>query len=342
MSLLIEKLKARLADQITLEDMAQAFVQAREELTRHENESLRFVAGAPDELVGPERQSAQAAYHAYRELIAEGERGIRDGATLNGVMERLSATGEQLGLALAGLREIGWAARGPSSHPGANELLALLEGLARGREELEDDLELALERELERADHQAEALAKLPDFVREAQEESLRTYKEWLSGVIEAPDEDPRDWDAMIEELEQWATDYSTFDLDHLLRRYSSVPTGIPCVNFALNCQRLELEELISEDMVDYAIEQALSTLKEGQDRFLASSSLDDVDRQRHQELVKELCNALDGLPEADETAALQEVGGGMVRSVGELMAIHQRVEAAQAGSRMDYRDEAE
>ena len=340
MSVLAEKMKGRISGQITLEDMAQTFVQAREELNQHENESLRFVAGAPEELVGPERHGAQAAYAAYRELIEEGERVIRDGAALGSVLERLQDSSEQLGLALARLREIGWSARGPSSHPGANEILALLEGLALGHDELEEELDLALERELERADHQAESLGNLPDFVREAQEESLRSYKEWLSGVLEAPEDEAREWDQMIEELEQWAIDYATFDLDYLLRRYSAVPTAIPCVNFALNCQRLDLEELISEDMVDYAIDSALKTLKEGQERFLASSTLDAVERQRHQELVKEICAGLDALPEADEEKALQELGGTLIQSVGELMAIHRRAEAGQAGSRMDYRDE--
>jgi hypothetical protein len=339
-SFLIETMRARLAEQATLEELANVFEQSRTELAQHENESLAFLAGAPDELVSHERQSVQAAYAAYRELITEGERGIRDKAALQSVLERLEAGGQQLGLALAGLREIGWSARGPSSHPGANELLAILEGLAQ-EHQLEDAFEAALERELSRIEHQCERLSQLPDFVREAQEELLRTYQEWLSGVLEAPDDDPREWDDMIEQLEQWATDYSTFDLDYLLRRYSTVPTAIPCVNFALNCQRLDLEELIASDMVDYAIETALTTLKEGQERFLGSSQVTDVDRQRHAELVHEICAGLDDLPSADEVQALQDLGTRLSQSVGELIAIHRRAEAAQAGSRMDYKDES-
>jgi hypothetical protein len=344
MAVLIEKLRGRIGGAVTLEEMAEVFQQTRDELSQHENEALAFLAGAPEELVAPERRQAQQAYLSYRELISDGEKAIRDGAALSSLLQRLEAAADELGLALARLREIGWTARGPSSHPGANELLALLQSLGREEEReeaLEEALDAALERELARVEHQAEALAGLPDFVREAQEESLSSYRDWLTGVLEAPEDDAREWEDMIEELEQWATDYSTFDLDYLLRRYSSVPTAIPAVNFALNCQRLELEELISEDMVDYAIEAALSTLKEGQQRFLGSETIGEVDRQRYEELMAQLLDGLDGLPEAEDLPALQKHGADLIGTVAELMAIHRRVEAELAGSRLDYKDQS-
>ncbi len=335
----MEALKARIAERNSLEELARVFEETLVEISSHEQASLGFLAGAPDDLVGPERQAAQNAYHAYRELIRKGQESIRDRASLREVQESLESIAQELGLALAGLQEIGWAARGPSSHPGANELLALLEGLAEGNE-LEERFEQVVEQELERVRHQAPFLDKLPDFARELQEKSLVVYEEWLVGVLEAGEDDAREWDDMIEELEQWATDYSSSDLDFLVRRYSGVPTAIPSVNFALNCQMLELEELISGDIVDYAIDSARKALREGQDQFFQGATLNDVDRDRHEELVEELCADLDELPEVEDAQDLQQFGGEIIAKVAELVSLHGRTEGGQAGSRMDYRDE--
>lgn len=339
MSHLAEALKARISEKNSLEEMARVFEETLAELARHEQTSLSFLAGAPDDLVGPERQATQHAYHTYRELLTKGQEGIRDRTALQGILDKLDSVEQDLGLALARLQEIGWAARGPSSHPGANELLALLEGLAEGQE-LEERFEQVMEQELERVRHQAQLLDKLPDFAREPQEKSLLSYEEWLAGVLEAGDDDSREWDDMIEELEQWATDYSSFDVDFLTRRYSGVPTAIPSVNFALNCQMLELQELISAEMVDYAIDSAQKALQEGQEKFFQGATLNDVDRDRHEELVEELCADLDELPEVEDAKDLQQFGGEIITKVAELVSLHGRTEGGQAGSRMDYRDE--
>ena len=340
MSLLVEALQARISERNSLEELARVFEDTLVEIGQHENVALQFVAGAPEDLVGPERAAVQSAYQEYRELITDGQEGIRDRAVLQNLVVRLEKVSSNLGRAVVRLREIAWAAIGPSSHPGANELLSILEGLAQGNK-LEERLEQLVEQELERVKHQAPLLESLPEFAREPQETSLVAYEEWLVGVLEAGDDDPREWDDMIEELEQWATDYSVFDLDFLVRRYSGVPTSIPAVNFALNCQMLELEELITAEMVDHAIESAQKALQEGQARFFEGASLNDVDRDRHEELVEELCADLDELPEVEDVKDLQTVGEGVIKKVAELVNLHGRTEGAQTGSRMDFRDES-
>lgn len=340
MSQLAEALQARIAQRNSLEELAKVFEETLREIDTHEEESLSFLAGAPDDLVGPERQAVGHQYQAYRDLISDGQEKIRDQSALQQIAERLSTISQELGLALTRLREIGWAARGPSSHPGANELLAILDGLAQG-EALEERFEQVVEQELERIRHQAPVLDSLPDFAREPQEKSLLAYEQWMVGVLEAGDDDPREWDDMMEELEQWAADYSCYDLDFLIRRYSGVPTAIPAVNFALNCQMLELQELIAPEMVDYAIDSAQGSLREGQDSFLASASLNDVERARHEELVGELCDDLDELPEVEDAEELQQLGAEVIAKAAELVSLHRRTEGGQAGSRMDYRDGA-
>lgn len=340
MSLLAEALAARISERNSLEELARVFEETLVEIGQHENLALQFVAGAPEELVAPERAAVQSAYQEYRDLIADGQEKIRDRSALETVLARHEKVSSNLGRAVVHLREIAWAAIGPSSHPGANELLSILEALAQG-DGMEERLEQVVEQELERVKHQAPMLDSLPDFAREPQEKSLAAYEEWLVGVLEAGDDDPREWDDMIEELEQWATEYSTYDLDFLVRRYSAVPTSIPAVNFALNCQMLELEELITGEMVDYAIDNAQKALQEGQERFFEGASLNDVDRDRHEELVEELCADLDELPEVEEAKDLQELGEGVIKKVAELVNLHGRTEGGQTGSRMDYRDGA-
>ena len=328
-SLLIDTLRARLANKATLDELAQVIEQSRSELSRHENESLTSLAGAPNELVDYERRGAQAAYQRYRDLLCEGQATLGDSAALTELIENLEIAGEELGLALDRVREVAWVARGPSTHPGANELLSLLQGLARGHD-LKGSFEIALERELELAERQWEHLAELPEFVREAQEESLKLYQEWLRGVLAAPENGPQEWDAMTEELEQWAADYSSFDLDYLLRRYSAAPTAIPSLNFALNCQRLDLEELLPEEMVAYAISSAATALREEEERFLtACSSLTSPERQRYRELTNLIRTALQELPRAREATVLAELGAALAPTINDLVAIHRRAESA-------------
>ena len=337
MSLLAQALKARIAEQNSLEELARVLEETLHEIASHEASSLAPLAGAPHDLVDPERSAVQKAYQAYRDLVTKSQEEIRDKGVLQLALGQLEGIQAELGLALAKLHEIGWAARGPSSHAGANELLAILEGLAAG-EPLEERFEEVIEQELERVRHQAPLLGHLPDFAREPQEKSITSYESWLVGVLEAGDDDPREWDDMIEELEEWATDYSSFDVDFLIRRYSGVPTAIPSLNFALNCQMLELEELVSADMVDYAIDGAQKALREGQERFFQGAALNDVERDRHEELVEELCADLDELPEVEDAAELQKLGGDVIGKAAELVAIHGRTEGGQSGSRMDSR----
>ena len=338
MSHLLEALEARITEQNSLEELARVFEETLVEIGQHENVALQFVAGAPDDLVAPERAAVQSAYQDYRDLIEEGQEGIRDRQTLQRVKEKLESVSQALGRSVIHLREIAWAAIGPSSHPGANELLSVLEGLAEGHA-LEERLDQVIEQELERVRHQAPMLEHLPEFARGPQEASLVAYEEWLTSVLEGGDDDSREWDDMIEELEQWATDYSTFDLDFLIRRYSAVPTAIPSVNFALNCQMLELEELVTSDMVDYAIDHAQKALQDGQTRFFSGAALSDVERDRHEELVEELCADLDELPEVEDDKELQSLGEGVIKKVAELVHLHGRTEGGQTGSRMDFRD---
>lgn len=266
----------------------------------------------------------QAAYASYGRLIARGEEAIADQAALSEVLEELRLAGHKLGQARAGLREIGWAARGPSSHPGANEILALMAGLAR-QEPLEDALETVLERELDRVGLQLGDLGSLPDFIREPQQELLSELAEWLREMLQAPVDGTRDWEALGQELEQWASDYSSFDLDFMLRRYSAVPTAHPWVNFALNCRRLDLEELIPGEMVGYAIGRALATLAEEHESLQSEPRLNEADRQRHGEVTSEICRCLVGMPETDGLRELPRLAAWLGGAVTELIAIRRR-----------------
>ena len=329
MSLLIDTLRARLADLATLDELACVIEQSRCELSRHENESLGFLAGAPTEHVDYERRVAQAANRRYRDLLNKEEATLGDNIALEALIAELEIAGEQLGLALDRVRDVGWVTRGPSTHPGANELLSLLQGLARGHN-LKESFQNAVERELERTERQWEHLPELPEFVREVQQESLNLYQEWLHDVLAAAENGPQEWDAVIEELEQWAADYSSFDLDYLRRRYSAAPTAIPSLNFALNCQRLDLEELLPEEMVAYAISSADTALREEEERFLATcSSLTDPERQRYRKLTEQIRAGLQDLPRAREATVLAELGAALAPTINELVAMHRRAESA-------------
>ena len=74
------------------------------------------------------------------------------------------------------------------------------------------------------------------------------------------------------------------YDLAFLQKRYSQVPTQIPALNFALNCQMLYLDELINGDMVDYAIEFAAETIQTGSEKFLEEHSLSTLAKHTYDE----------------------------------------------------------
>lgn len=217
-------------------------------------------------------------------------------------------------------REVVWGHTGPSSHPGLNELLRIIES------QDEDALSNHLEHEWDRLDFQDEASERLPPLLRPIFKELFEDLRVMLESLVEALEE-PDCW-SVIEEIKEdlleWGLDYSRHDIDGLRDRCSGAPTGFPDVNFTLNARRLYLEDYIPEELSDFANNRARNSLaryakwvKDNQDLML-----------EHQADYLKLQKSLnDLLPMIRKAPTLQHVYrlGKMCIPIVEKMAKYQR-----------------
>lgn len=342
METLGEQVGAHLRGERSLADLSADLAHFRGELERHQSDVFAMLTNVPDFMVDSERSSWLAVYSKLEELFSKAEQDVRDQDALKELQSNFTSLSEELVLNSLALRDAAWAARGPSSHPGVNELLYLLEQfLDEPSEERQEILSAKVEVEFQRLDHQSQVYQNLPEFAAAAMEELLPEYQGLLESVAQIADLPEEEHEGLVAAFEEWAAAFAQFDVDFLQRRYSKVPTQIPVVNFVLNCQMLYLEEMVNEDMVDYAIALAVETLERGSEQFLKEKSLSVLDRHTYDEVVAHLLEDIRSLAEASDHETLREIGGELITTVSTFAEIQSRAED-QGGSRLDFKSEIE
>ena len=341
MNSLEESLAAYLEGQSGLEDLSAAIQQGRSELAAHQSDISSMLAGIPEYLISKERAVWLISFAELDDEFKNIEKDVRDRDLVRSFAEKLELMRETLGLNALSVREAAWAARGPSSHPGINELLYLMEEYSQEQSEsVHDYLQSKLEIEFSRFENQAEEYQMLPPFIIEVMEELLPEYRDLLEGLTQISEFEDEDLEAAFVQLEDWGMHYSAFDIDFLSKRYSEVPTTIPTVNFALNCQMLYLEELVNEDMVDHSIELAIEVLHNGSEQFLEERNLSDLDAQSYKEIFEELIAGIESLAEMDTAEELRDGGGEVINLVQRFVAAQSSAEDS-SGSRLDFKSES-
>ena len=263
METIAEKIAAHLEGEWPLEELSKDLTQTREEMQAHRSDISGMLAEIPDFLVALEQENWLSVFTRIDDKLSKAEKDVQNRALLQELANELPAWSEELLVNSLTVREAAWAARGPSSHAGVNELLYLIEQyLDDPNEERLEILGMKLEAEAARFEYQAEAYQNLPEFAAAAMEQLLPEYRDLLEKVSQITELEEEETEVLFEELEQWANSYTLYDIEFLQKRYSRVPTLIPAVNFAMNCQMLYFDELVTEDMVDYSIEAAVETLE--------------------------------------------------------------------------------
>lgn len=340
MKSLVEALAAHLAGQMGLAELVAAIQAGRSELSSHQEDVSSMILDVPDFLVAPERDAWLSSYSEIQKRLTEVEANIRDRKQIEEISRVLPEMVEGLTLHSLSLRESAWAARGPCSHGGVNELLHLLdkylEEPAKDRFEL---LQVKLEVEFTRLERQAEIFQDLPEFASLGMEELLPEYQALLEDVSRTEDLPDEELDGLFARLEEWGAAYSAYDIDFVVKRYSYAPTAIPSVNLALNGQLLLVDELVVEEMVDYFVDGCLETLQAASEKFLENQSLSEVDRHGHKEILEQMLSAIETLPELEDREALKEQGSKLIDLTRRFVEIQTRSET-ESGSRLDYKTE--
>lgn len=340
MSTLVEAIAAHLQGEKGLSDLISDLQQGRKELQAHQEDISHMLAKTPDFLIGVERDEWLASFTVLDERLAKAEKEIQNQDLIKALATEVPDLMEQLMANALTLREAAWAARGPSSHGGANELLFFLERYSEEpSDELFDILHAKLEVEFTRFEHQAQAYVNLPEFCAVAMEELLPEYRDILERVAQIPELGDEEVDELFEQLENWANNFTVYDLDFLVKRYSDVPTQIPCVNFALNCQMLYFDELVTDEMVDYAIDVAIETLQVGSESFLEEQSLPPVAHHNFQDALETLLKELENLADVAEKEELREVGAELRKLTEDFVEAQNQAES-ESGSRLDFKSE--
>lgn len=340
MNSLLEILTAHRQGTVGLEELMKAIQASRQELAVHQQDISGLIKDVPDFMVSVERASWLAAFSELNRLLKEAEEIVRDTSKVSALSEEFPQLSEQLiGHSLA-LRECAWAARGPTVHGGVNELLYLLDQL---EVDPSDDnvarLQTKLDVEFTRLENQAQMLGELPEFMQPAMQELLPEYQQLLNmagAFLEMEEEEAEEY---MGQLEEWAAAYGSYDLDFLIKRYSQLPTPIPSLNLALNSQLLYLDEVVVEEIVDYAVNNAIETLQSAGEEFLQRTGLTEVVRHQYQELMEQMTDLLEGLPEVEDRDMLREEGGKLVQLTGKFVSLQGQSES-ESGSRLDYKTE--
>ena len=340
MNSLLEILAGHRQGTVGLEELVRAIQAGRQELTLHQQDISALIKDVPDFMVSLERASWLAAFSEVNRLLKEAEENIRDNSKISSLESELPKLSEELtGYSLA-LRECAWAARGPSVHGGVNELIYLLDQLeVDPTEENLARLHAKLEVEFTRLENQDRMLSEIPEFMQVAMQELLPEYQQLLNAAGSFLDMEEEEAEEYMAQLEEWGASYGAYDLDFVMKRYSQMPTPIPSLNLALNSQLLYLDEVVVEDIVDYAVTTAVETLQSAGEEFLKTPDLTEVVRHQYQELMEQMIELLEGLPEIENRDVLREEGGKLVQLTGKFVSLQGQSEG-ESGSRLDYKSE--
>lgn len=342
MSELVEALAAHLRGEFGLDQLLTSIQQTRKEMTTHQKDVASMLAGVPDFLVAFERDEWTATFTTLEKMLEDAEEKFRERSVIDHLAGEVPQLLEDLTAHSLSVREAAWAARGPTSHAGVNEILYLMESLLDDggeSDQLFEVFQAKLEIELTRFEAQAELYQELPEFLAAAMEELLPQYRELLEAAAALDELEEQELEEVFAGFEEWGANFSACDLDYLSRRYSQVPTPIPAVNRALNFQMLLMEEMIEPEMVEYAVEQALEILNHGCDKFLEERSLSAVDAHAYGECRTLISSGLEELLDCEDDDAIKRVGGQMISNVGRLVEIQSQAET-EGGTRLDYKSE--
>lgn len=311
---------------------------SRKEMLDHQTDISELIKDVPDFMVSVERASWLAAFTELSRLLKEAEDNLRDASKVKALQAEFPKLSEEMtGQSLA-LRECAWAARGPTVHGGVNELLYLLDQIeVDPTDERFELLQAKLDVEFTRLENQAQMMGELPEFMQVAMDELLPEYQRLLETAGTFLDLEEEDAEEFMMQLEEWGATFGAYDLDFVMKRYSQMPTPIPSLNLALNCQLLFLDEVVVEDMVEYALNTAIETLNSAGEEFLKTPDLTDVVRHQYEELLDEMIDLLEGLPDLEERDALREEGGRLVELTGKFVAVQSQSET-ESGSRLDFK----
>ena len=335
---LVDILAAHQQGSIGLEELMKALQAGRKEMIDHQNDISELIRDVPDFMVSVERASWLAAFTELNRLLKEAEDNLRDASKVQALRTEYPKLSEEMtGQSLA-LRECAWVARGPTAHSGVNELLYLLDQLeVDPTDEKFELLRVKLDVEFTRLENQAQLMADLPEFMRVAMDELLPEYQKLLETASIFLDLEEEEAEQFMEDLEEWGVTFGSYDIDFVMKRYSQLPTSIPTLNLALNCQLLFLDEVVVEEMVDYAINTALDTLTAAGEEFLKTPDLTEVVRHQYEELLEDMMDLLEGLPEIEERDVLREEGGKLVQLAGKFVSVQSQGET-ESGSRLDFK----
>lgn len=242
MSVLLERLQGWLAGNISLADLLEAVERSREEARSLRARLYEGLGASWRHQVEPELRRLEGAFDAYEQSLDRCSAGQGDAGELSACLARLAE-------AQVLYREAAWAARGPSSHPGANHLLW---ALSQGDDE---ELHEAVATELLRVEHGG---GDLPPQLAERWPDYGRLVGE-LADALEA--DGP--FEELVSDLQEWARAYTAEDVAYLSRRYSGGPTPLPGPNVLLNCARLWMEGSLPRETVALVAQDVFAWLEE-------------------------------------------------------------------------------
>ena len=287
MNSLVEILAAHQQGSVGLEELMKALQASRREMLDHQADISDLLKDVPDFMVSVERASWLATFTELSRLLKEVEENLRDSSKVKALQAEFPKLSEELtGHSLA-LRECAWATRGPTVHGGVNELLYLLDQLeVEATDEWLELLQAKIDVEFTRLENQAQMVGELPEFMQVAMGELLPEYQKLLEATSTYLNLEEEEAEELMIGLEDWGFTFGAYDLDFVMKRYSQMPTSIPSLNLALNCQLLYLDEVVVEDMVDYALTTAVDTLNSAGEEFLKTPDLTEVVRHQYEELL--------------------------------------------------------
>lgn len=227
--------------------------EARQDLVQKMEEHRGLYRLLPSHRYENDSQALEAAFARYDAKLAECQSALDQPASLESLLEAL----DHLKGVQFDFKEIIWSSAGPSTHPGLNELLVLMD------QENKTAVLAHLEREAERVEMQEALFSRLPFSLRAIMQDLLSQLRPLLQTTAERVKEESL-WCDMIglkKELKNWGKRYSQYDMGGLHLKYSGHPTEFPDVNFALNSRRLFLENYIGEEVTEFAFRRAQRAL---------------------------------------------------------------------------------
>jgi len=227
------------------EELVEALEATRRELDgqRHGFEAaLARETPAVQQLVTPEVAAVNQSLDDYVAVLESCGAYLQgfDAAYLDSALQNLPRAAVRLNLDFFRFREAVLSQRGPTTHPGLNNLLAVAD--------TGGDLEAALE--LEAARLQA------PISEHHALSELLTAWQRDYAQALGAPVSD--EWFANLEEL---GRRYARIDTDAVSRRYAEHPTPIPTLNLALNSAWLLTQDSVEPELVLYFLDELQRSL---------------------------------------------------------------------------------